>query len=182
MKEYYYKIIESVGEDLNRPGLVGTPKRASDAFEFLTGGYNQDLQEIVNGAIFPCDTHGMVVIKDIEMYSLCEHHMLPFFGKCHIAYIPDQKILGLSKFARIVDMYSRRLQVQEILTQQIAKAVNEIISPKGVCVIMEAQHLCMMMRGIEKQHSSTTTIFQIGLFDQDKGYVKEFFSLLRRHS
>ena len=180
MEKYFSNIIETIGEDLTRTGLQETPVRAAQAFEFMTEGYSQDLIEVVNGAIFPCESHGMVIVKDIEMYSLCEHHMLPFFGKCHIAYLPDQRILGLSKFGRIVDMFSRRLQVQEVLTEQIASAINKVIKPKGVCVIMEAQHMCMMMRGIQKQHSMTTTISHLGLFETDKGYVKEFFSLLKR--
>lgn len=180
MEKYFAKIIESMGEDLTRPGLVDTPRRADHAFSFLTAGYQQDLDTLVNGAIFPCDSHGMVVVKDIEMYSLCEHHMLPFWGKCHIAYLPNKQILGLSKFARIVDMFSRRLQVQESLTEQIAKAVEEVIAPHGVCVLMEAQHMCMMMRGIEKQHSATTTISHRGVFEKDRSHVKEFFALLNR--
>lgn len=178
MENEYTKIIESTGEDVTRPGLKDTPKRAKEAWSFLTKGYKQDLEHLMNGAIFPSDTQGMVVVKNIEMYSLCEHHLLPFFGKCHIAYIPNKTILGLSKFARIVDMFSRRLQVQEHLTQQIAEAIEEVIKPKGVCVVMDAQHLCMMMRGVEKQDSVTTTVTQLGLFDKDKSYLHEFFTLI----
>ena len=180
MEKYFCNIIETMGEDLTRTGLLETPARAAQAYEFLTEGYNQDLDKIVNGAIYPCESHGMVIVQDIEMYSLCEHHVLPFFGKCHIAYLPNNQILGLSKFARIVDMFSRRLQVQEVLTEQIASAVNEVINPKGVCVILEAQHLCMMMRGIQKQHSTTTTVAHLGLFETNKDYVKEFLTLLKR--
>ncbi|MBA3238783.1 MAG: GTP cyclohydrolase I FolE [Parachlamydiaceae bacterium] len=182
LEDFFYKMLNHISEDSKRAGLVGTPKRAAKAFEFLTAGYELDLETLANGAIFPCESVGMVIVKDTEMYSLCEHHMLPFFGKCHIAYLPDKYILGLSKFARIVDMFSRRLQVQENLTEQIAKAISELIKPKGVCVIMEAQHMCMMMRGIEKQHAITTTISHLGLFDTDKEYIKQFFSLLRRHT
>lgn len=182
LEDYFSKILSYICENSKRPGLVGTPKRTAKVFEFLTAGYGLDLKVLCNEAIFPCDSMGMVVVKDIEMYSLCEHHMLPFFGKCHIAYLPDKYILGLSKFARIVDMYSRRLQVQENLTAQIAQAINELVKPKGVCVIVEAQHLCMMMRGIEKQHSVTTTISHLGDFDTDKENIKQFFSLLRKHT
>lgn len=178
LENEYTKIIESTGEDVKRSGLKDTPKRAKEAWSFLTKGYKQDLQHLMNGAIFPSDTQGMVVVKNIEMYSLCEHHLLPFFGKCHIAYIPNKTILGLSKFARIVDMFSRRLQVQEHLTLQIAEAIEEVIKPKGVCVVMDAQHLCMMMRGVEKQDSVTTTVTQLGLFEQDKSYLHEFFTLI----
>lgn len=176
--EHYSKIIESVGEDITRPGLMGTPNRASKAFEFLTEGYDKDLTVLVNGAIFPSESTGMVLVRDIEMYSLCEHHLLPFFGKCHIAYIPDKKILGLSKFARVVDMFARRLQVQENLTQQVADAIQQVVQAKGVCVRIDARHMCMMMRGVEKQESTTTTLCCLGVFQENRNLVNDFLMLI----
>lgn len=177
MEEYYKNIIFDVGENIEREGLIGTPKRAAKAMEFLTQGYNQDLETIVNGALFPSDGDDMVIVKDIELYSLCEHHLLPFFGRCHIGYIPNGKVLGLSKFARITDMFARRFQVQENLTRQIAEAVEQVTNAKGVGVVIEAQHLCMMMRGVEKQNSSTRTSVMLGAFRKSQNTRQEFLRL-----
>ena len=174
------ELLINLGEDPNREGLQNTPRRAAKALHDLTSGYQQDLAGIVNGAIFQSNMDEMVIVKDIELYSLCEHHLLPFFGKCHIAYLPDGKILGLSKFARIVDMYARRLQVQENLTQQIAHAILAVTQAKGVGVIVEARHLCMMMRGVEKQNSSMTTSVMLGLFRHNDRTRHEFLNLLDR--
>ena len=152
MEKQFASIIEAIGEDLTRPGLGDTPKRAAKAFEFITRGYNQSLEEIVNGAIFPSDTDEMVVVSNIELYSLCEHHLLPFLGHAHVAYLPRGKVIGLSKIARIVDMYARRLQIQENLSRQIAEAIMQVTGALGVAVVIEAKHMCMMMRGVEKQN------------------------------
>lgn len=179
MQENYKKIIEAVGEDPNREGLLNTPKRAAKAMEFLTQGYQKNLTEITNGALFESDNSEMIVVKNIEIYSLCEHHLLPFIGKCHVAYVPKGKILGLSKFARIVDMFARRLQVQENLTSQIANAIQEVTGAKGIGVVIEAQHLCMMMRGVEKQHSVMSTSVMLGLMREDARTRAEFLSLIR---
>lgn len=179
MEKYFEQIIEALGEDKNRDGLKGTPKRASEAFKFLTHGYHQSLEDVVNGALFESDNDEMIIVKDIELYSLCEHHLLPFIGKCHVAYIPTGKIIGLSKIARIVDMFGRRLQVQERLTKQIAETVMEITSARGVGVIIEAKHLCMMMRGVEKQNSVMTTSVMLGSFRGDTRTRTEFLSLVR---
>ena len=170
-------IIENVGEDINREGLLKTPERASKAMHFLTHGYEQDPEEILRSALFHEDHNEMVIIKDIELYSLCEHHMLPFFGKAHVAYIPKGKIVGLSKIPRIVDVFARRLQVQERLTVQIKEAINNVLEPHGVAVVIEAQHLCMMMRGVQKQNSSTTTSSFSGEFEKQATRV-EFLKLL----
>ena len=178
MAPYFRKIIESIGENPNREGLLKTPHRAAKAFDFLTQGYKKDINEIVNGAIFTSDSEEMVVVKDIEMYSMCEHHLLPFLGKAHIAYIPNGRIMGLSKFARIVDMYARRLQVQENLTNQIAKTIMEVTGAWGVGVVIEAKHMCMMMRGVEKQNSSMKTSCLLGTFRNDQATRKEFLSLV----
>lgn len=179
MKEHFAQIITGIGEDLNRPGLVDTPERAAKAFKFLTRGYNQTLDEIVNGALFPSESSEMIMVKDIELYSLCEHHMLPFIGKAHVAYIPTGMVLGLSKVARIVDMYARRLQIQEQLTVQIAESVQQITGASGVGVIIEAKHMCMMMRGVEKQNSSMKTSAMLGSFRSNQATRTEFLSLLR---
>jgi len=179
MQEHFASIIAGIGEDLTRPGLVDTPKRAAKAFQFLTRGYEQTLEEIVNGALFPSDSNEMIMVKDIELYSLCEHHMLPFIGKAHVAYIPTGKVLGLSKIARIVDMYARRLQIQEQLTVQIAESVQKITGASGVGVIIEAKHMCMMMRGVEKQNSSMKTSAMLGSFRSNQATRTEFLSLLR---
>ncbi len=182
MEEYFSKIIEAIGEDVTREGLVDTPKRAAKAFKFLNNGYEKNLDEVLNGAIFEADTEDMVIVKDIELYSLCEHHLLPFVGKCHIAYLPHGHVLGLSKLARIVDMYARRLQIQERLTKQIADAVNEAIGAKGVAVVIEAKHMCMMMRGVEKQNSVMTTSVMTGIFREDMSTRSEFLNLINRPS
>lgn len=180
MEEYFSKIIAAVGEDLTREGLIDTPKRAAKAFKFLNNGYEKTLEEVLNGAIFEADTEDMVIVKDIELYSLCEHHLLPFIGKCHIAYLPQGKVLGLSKLARIVDMYARRLQIQEKLTKQIADAVETAVNAKGVAVVIEAKHLCMMMRGVEKQNSVMTTSVMTGIFRKELSTRAEFLSLINR--
>lgn len=180
MKEAFETIITSVGEDLSRPGLVDTPQRAAKAFEFLTKGYRQSLDDVINGALFPSDSSEMVMVTDIELYSLCEHHLLPFVGKCHVAYIPNGKVLGLSKVARIVDMYARRLQIQENLVMQIATTIEEVTNALGVAVIIEARHMCMMMRGVEKQNSSMKTSAMLGSFRTNQATRSEFLSLLPR--
>jgi len=180
MEEYFSKIIEEIGEDVTREGLVDTPKRAAKAFKFLNNGYEKNLKEVLNGAIFEADTEDMVIVKDIELYSLCEHHLLPFVGKCHIAYLPQGHVLGLSKLARIVDMYARRLQIQEKLTKQIADAVDTAVNAKGVAVVIEAKHMCMMMRGVEKQNSVMTTSVMTGIFREEMSTRAEFLSLINR--
>ena len=175
----YQRIIQGVGEDITREGLLKTPERAAKAMEFLTQGYHQSLEELVNDAVFPSDNDEMVLVKDIELYSLCEHHMLPFIGKAHVAYVPKGKVIGLSKVARIVDMFARRLQIQEQLTTQIAYAIQDAIEAAGVGVIIEASHLCMMMRGVEKQNSSTTTSMMLGTFRENPRTRAEFLSLVK---
>jgi GTP cyclohydrolase I len=179
MESHWASIIAGIGEDLERPGLKDTPKRAAKAFEFLTRGYSQSVEEVVNNALFPSDSNEMVLVQNIEMYSLCEHHMLPFIGKCHVAYIPTGKVLGLSKIARVVDMYARRLQIQESLTSQIAETILEVTEAEGVGVIVEAQHMCMMMRGVEKQNSLMKTSAMLGSFRSDQKTRDEFLSLLQ---
>lgn len=180
MQEHFAKIIESVGEDLNREGLLDTPERAAQAFKFLNNGYEKTLDEVLNGAIFQADTEDMVIVKDIELYSLCEHHLLPFIGKCHVGYLPDGKVLGLSKVARIIDMYARRLQIQEKLTKQIANAIESAVGARGVAVVIEAKHLCMMMRGVEKQNSVMTTSVMTGIFRDEFSTRAEFLNLIKR--
>ncbi len=179
MKEHFENIIKAIGEDITRPGLVDTPDRADKAMRFLTRGYQQSLDSVVNGALFPSDSNEMVLVKDIEMYSLCEHHLLPFIGKAHVAYIPTGKVLGLSKIARIVDMYARRLQIQEQLTSQIAETILQVTGAAGVGVIIEAQHMCMMMRGVEKQNSLMTTSSMLGAFHDNAATRMELLSLLK---
>jgi GTP cyclohydrolase I len=181
MKDSFKKIIESTGEDITRPGLLDTPKRAAKAFEYLTSGYDVDLNELINNALFPSDSDEMVMVKDIELYSLCEHHLLPFIGKCHVAYIPSGKVLGLSKIARVVDMFSRRLQIQETLAQQIAATIQKVTDAQGVAVIIEAKHMCMMMRGVGKQNSSMKTSATLGLFRDNQATRTEFLALLGNH-
>ncbi|MBN7819698.1 GTP cyclohydrolase I FolE [Bowmanella sp. Y26] len=178
LNSHYQQIITLLGEDVSREGLVDTPKRAAKAMQFLTDGYHKSLDEVVNGAIFESNTDELVVVQDIEFYSLCEHHMLPFIGRCHIAYLPNGKVLGLSKFARIVDMFARRLQIQEGLTKQIAEAVQEVTGAKGVGVIMEGKHMCMMMRGVQKQNSSMVTSVMLGGLRKSQATRDEFLRLI----
>lgn len=180
MEKHFSSIIEEIGEDLSREGLVDTPKRAAAAFRFLNNGYKKTLEEVLNGAIFEAHTEDMVIVKDIELYSLCEHHLLPFIGKCHVAYLPHSKVLGLSKVARIVDMYARRLQIQERLTKQIADTILNSIGARGVAVVIEAKHLCMMMRGVEKQNSIMTTSAMLGKFREEISTRSEFLNLINR--
>jgi GTP cyclohydrolase I len=177
--ELVREILMQLGENPDREGLRRTPERFEKALRFLTSGYRQDPEKLLNGAMFSVCYDEMVVVKDIELYSLCEHHLLPFFGKCHIAYIPDKKVVGLSKMARLVNMYARRLQIQERLTSQIANAIQEKLSPQGVGVIVEARHLCMVMRGVEKQNSTTTTSAMLGAFRENKHTRDEFLSLIK---
>ncbi len=179
MEQHWAKIIEAIGEDLDRPGLADTPKRAAKAFEFLTRGYTQSVDEVVNNALFPSDSSEMILVQDVELYSLCEHHLLPFIGKCHVAYIPTGKVLGLSKVARIVDLYARRLQIQEALTSQIAETIMQVTNAEGVGVIIEAKHMCMMMRGVEKQNSVMKTSAMLGCFRSEQKTREEFLSLLQ---
>ena len=180
MEQLFSQLIQEIGEDITREGLVDTPKRAAAAFRFLNNGYHRSLENVLNNAIFEADTEDMVIVKDIELYSLCEHHLLPFIGKCHVAYLPQGKVLGLSKVARIVDMYARRLQIQERLTNQIATALQQAINPVGVAVVIEAKHLCMMMRGVEKQNSVMTTSSMLGLFRKQISTRSEFLNLINR--
>ncbi|MGZ8216053.1 GTP cyclohydrolase I FolE [Methylomagnum sp.] len=180
MENLFSQIIQEVGEDVTREGLVDTPKRAAAAFKFLNSGYHKNLDNVLNNAIFEADTEDMVIVKDIELYSLCEHHLLPFIGKCHVAYLPKGKVIGLSKIARIVEMYARRLQIQERLTKQIATALQTAIDPKGVAVVIEAKHLCMMMRGVEKQNSVMTTSSMLGAFRKEISTRSEFLNLINR--
>ena len=179
LEDAYRNVIKSVGEDADRQGLVKTPGRAARAMEFLTQGYRQSVKDVVNGAIFDSDASEIILVKDIELYSICEHHLLPFIGKCHVAYLPQGKVLGLSKIARIVDLYARRLQIQETLTKQIADTVMEVLRPAGVGVVIEAQHLCMMMRGVAKQNSIMKTSCLHGWFKDCHDTRTEFLSLIR---
>ena len=180
MESLFSQLIREIGEDVSREGLVDTPKRAAAAFRFLNSGYNQRLERVLNNAVFEADTEDMVIVKDVELYSLCEHHLLPFIGKCHVAYLPQGKVIGLSKIARIVEMYARRLQIQERLTKQIATAIQTAIDPAGVAVVIEAKHLCMMMRGVEKQNSVMTTSSMLGLFRKQISTRSEFLNLINR--
>ncbi|MFT5034104.1 MAG: GTP cyclohydrolase I [Bacteroidia bacterium] len=180
MEKAFSDIIQAVGENPEREGLLDTPKRAAKAFQFLTEGYRRSVDDIVNNALFESDCNEMVIVSDIEMYSLCEHHLLPFIGKCHVAYIPSGKVLGLSKVARIVDLYARRLQIQEQLTTQIAKTVQEVTNAAGVGVIVEAKHMCMMMRGVGKQNSVMRTSAMLGEFRSNQATRQEFLSLISR--
>jgi GTP cyclohydrolase I len=177
--ELYRGILEGVGEDPDREGLLRTPKRAAEAMRFMTRGYHESIEQILNGAIFHEDYDHMVILKDIEFYSLCEHHLLPFFGLCHVAYLPAGKIIGLSKIARLVDMFSRRLQVQERMTAEIAQALEEAIQPRGVAVVCEGKHMCMLIRGVQKQSSSMVTSHVSGAFREDQRTRTEFMDLLK---
>ena len=174
-------ILEMLGEDPNREGLRRTPERFERALRFLTSGYQQDPEKLLNGAVFSVCYDEMVVVKDVELYSLCEHHLLPFFGRCHVAYLPDKKVVGLSKIPRLVNMFSRRLQIQERLTNQIARAIQDYVHPHGVGVVIEARHLCMVMRGVEKQQSETVTSAMLGSFRDNQRTREEFLALIGRH-
>ncbi len=176
--EAYATIIGEI-DDVTRPGVVDTPKRAAKAMQFLTKGYHQTLDEVVNGALFPAENREMIVVQDVELYSLCEHHLLPFIGKCHVGYIPNGQVLGLSKIARVVDMFARRLQIQEELTFQIAEALQEVTGAEDVGVIIEARHLCMMMRGVEKQNSLMKSSAMLGAFRENPSTRSEFLTLLK---
>lgn len=180
LTQNYQEILTNLGENPEREGLKGTPLRAAKAMQFLCRGYDQSLEEIVNGALFDSTNDEMVIVKDIELYSLCEHHLLPFIGKAHVAYIPTGKVIGLSKVARIVDMFARRLQIQENLTRQIADALLSVTNAKGVAVVIEAKHMCMMMRGVEKQNSVMTTSCMLGAFRSSQNTRNEFLSLIQR--
>lgn len=178
MADHIAEILKQLGENPGREGLLKTPERAAKALQFLTKGYQENLKDIVNGAIFESEMDEMVIVKDIELYSMCEHHLLPFIGKCHVAYIPNGKVLGLSKVARIVEMFARRLQIQENLTKQIAETIIAVTEAKGVGVVIEAQHMCMMMRGVQKQNSSMTTSMMLGLFRSSERTRAEFLNLI----
>jgi GTP cyclohydrolase I len=178
MAESVGRLLQQIGEDPTREGLNRTPLRVAKALRFLTSGYRTDLGELLNGALFEVCYDEMVIVKDIELFSLCEHHLLPFYGKAHVAYLPERKVIGLSKLPRLVDMFARRLQIQERLTSQIAQAIQEAIEPKGVGVVIEARHLCMMMRGVEKQHSAAVTSAMLGVFRSSKQTRDEFLSLI----
>ncbi len=180
MSSHYREILSGLGEDVGREGLVDTPTRAVKALKYLTRGYAMDLDEIVNNALFSSDNDEMVLLKDVELYSLCEHHVLPVIGKAHVAYLPNGRVIGLSKIARIVDMFAARLQIQENMTRQIAEALMDVTGARGVGVVVEARHMCMTMRGIEKQHSSMTTSVMLGAFREDPRTREEFLDLIRR--
>ena len=179
-EELYRELLVRLGEDPTRDGLLDTPKRMEKSMAFLTRGYQMDVQTVLHGALFDVEYDEMVIVKDVEFFSMCEHHLLPFFGKAHVAYVPKEKVIGLSKIPRLVDVFARRLQVQERLTTDIADAIAEAIDPQGVAVILEAQHLCMMMRGVEKQHSQTVTSAMRGVFKEQLQTRNEFLSLVRR--
>jgi GTP cyclohydrolase I len=180
--ELVQSMLTRLGEDPEREGLQRTPMRSEKALRFLTSGYTTDIEKIVNGALFDVKSDGMVIVRDIEFFSMCEHHMLPFYGKAHVAYLPTKKVIGLSKIPRIVDVFARRLQVQERLTQEIAETIDAVLKPRGVGVVLEAKHFCMMMRGVEKQHSGTVTSAMLGAFREQKTTRDEFLALLRTHS
>ena len=179
MQDLVKNLLTALGEDPNREGLVNTPKRVEKALKFLTSGYEADIDQVLNNAMFTVDYNEMVIVKDIDFYSLCEHHLLPFFGKCHVAYLPSRQVIGLSKIPRLVDVFSRRLQVQERLTSQIAETIRDRIAPLGVAVVIEATHLCMAMRGVEKQNSSAVTSTMLGTFRDDARTRMEFLELIK---
>ncbi len=179
MKELYKKILTGIGEDINREGLQKTPERAASAMQYLTKGYSENIEDIINDALFESDMNEMVIVKNVELYSMCEHHLLPFLGKCHVGYLPQGKVLGLSKIARIVDYFARRLQIQERLTSEIANCIGEITNARGVAVVIEAQHLCMMMRGVEKQSSVMTTSVMLGEMRNNQSSRIEFLNLIK---
>ena len=178
MEQAFLDIIKATGEDPNREGLVDTPRRAAKAMQFLTQGYDMDIDEVINNAMFPSKTDEIIIVKDIELYSMCEHHLLPFIGKCHVAYLPKGQVIGLSKIARIVDVFARRLQIQETLTSQIAHCILDKTNAAGAAVIIEAKHMCMMMRGVEKQNSTMTTSCMLGAFRNSSSTRNEFLSLV----
>jgi GTP cyclohydrolase IA len=182
MERLIYDLLKELGEDPQREGLERTPARVAKALQYLTSGYGQDVSEVLNDALFTEEYDEMVVVKDIDFYSLCEHHLLPFFGKCHIAYMPSNKIVGLSKMPRLVEMFSRRLQVQERLTTQIAQTIDEVLQPRGVAVVMEALHMCMLMRGVEKQNSKAVTSAMLGAFRERPETRAEFMELIKSRS
>ena len=182
MQNLIKELIIKIGENPEREGLISTPRRVEDAYKFLTSGYKENLDDIVNNAVFESENNEMIIVQDIEFYSLCEHHILPFFGKCHIGYIPNKKIIGLSKMARITDHFSRRLQLQERLTSEIAESIEKILNPVGVGVVMEGMHLCMMMRGVQKQNSYAVTSALRGMFKTDPRTRNEFLNLIRKRS
>jgi len=182
MQELIRKLLSELGEDPDREGLLNTPKRVAKAYEFLTSGYRANIDQVLNNALFTVDYNEMVIVKDVDFYSLCEHHLLPFFGKCHVAYIPSNKVIGLSKIPRLVDVFARRLQVQERLTRQIADTIREAIRPLGVAVVMEATHLCMSMRGVEKQNSFAVTSAMLGAFQDNARTRMEFLELIKLRS
>jgi GTP cyclohydrolase I len=178
MEQAFLDIIKATGEDPDREGLVDTPRRAAKAMQFLTQGYDMDIDEVINNAMFPSETDEIIIVKDIELYSMCEHHLLPFIGKCHVAYLPKGQVIGLSKIARIVDVFARRLQIQENLTSQIANCILDKTNAAGAAVIIEAKHMCMMMRGVEKQNSTMTTSCMLGAFRNSPSTRNEFLSLI----
>ena len=182
LEEITKSLLESIGEDPNREGLLKTPQRVAKSWEFLSKGYDEDLDTLINNAIFEESAKDMVIVKNIEFYSLCEHHLIPFHGKAHVAYIPDGKIIGLSKIPRIIDHYSKRLQVQERLTNQIANTLQDILKPKGVAVVMEGKHFCMLMRGVQKQNSIATTSAMLGLFREKDTTRNEFLNLIQTNN
>ncbi len=179
MQELITRLLEALGEDPAREGLARTPERVARSFQYLTSGYRSNVDEVINGALFSVDYNEMVIVRDIDFYSLCEHHLLPFFGKCHVAYVPDGRVIGLSKIPRLVDMFARRLQVQERMTSQIAETIRDIVQPLGVGVVCEGTHLCMAMRGVEKQQSVTTTSAMLGSFQHDARTRSEFLQLVK---
>lgn len=179
MEQLYTKLLKELGEDVTREGLIDTPSRAANAMKYLTKGYSESLDEIINGALFDSEMSEMVIVKDIELYSMCEHHLLPFLGKCHVGYLPNGKVIGLSKIARIVDLFARRLQIQERLTGEIAHCIETITGARGVAVVVEAKHLCMMMRGVEKQNSVMTTSVMLGDMRDGASSRMEFLNLIR---